>query len=134
MEEICCRAFDDYEKPLISYGGLPYWQTCRKHVDGESFGASRVYIIASGSLSKNTTALQDLSRALDGKVAGVKTGMSPHTLMWECLEVMREVRSVDADLIVTLGGGSLTDAAKIIAYVRGAYDHDVSRKREVYWC
>ena len=113
MEEVCHRAFDDDEKPLIGYGGPPFSQTCRNHVDG----ASRVYIIASESLSRNTTALQEFNRALDGKVAGVKPGMSPHTLVGACLKVMRDVLRVETDLIVTLGGNSLTDAAKIIAYV-----------------
>ena len=77
----------------------------------------RVYIIASASLSKNTTALKDLKEALAGKVAGVRVGMRPHTFLSEVLEVIKEVEKVDADLIVTLGGGSLSDAAKLVAFV-----------------
>lgn len=120
-EEICEQAFHDYEKPLISYG-RPYTEICRKHAE-KTFNASRIYIIASGSLSKNTTALKELEKALDGRIVGTRIGMSPHTLMNECLEVMEDVRCVDADLIVTLGGGSLSDASKLVAYVSSLSFH-----------
>src|SRR2546429_8044895 len=115
QQEVCEQAFHDYPKPLISYG-LPFPEICRKHID-TTFKTSRVYIIASGSLSRNTSVLKELEEALDDKVAGGRMGMSPHTLINECLGVMEGGRRVDADLIVTLGGGSLTDASKIIAYV-----------------
>src|SRR5436190_4363778 len=115
QEEICLKAFLDYEKPLISYG-LPYTEACRKHVE-QTFNASRVYIISSRSLARDTTALLDLQQALNGRIAGTRVGMSPHTLLSECMEVMQDVRRVNADLIVTVGGGSLTDAAKIVAFV-----------------
>ncbi len=118
QEEKCEQAFYDYERPLISYG-LAYPETCRKHA-GATFKSSRAYIIASGSLSRNTSALKDLEQALDGRVVGTRVGMSPHTLMSECLDVMKDIRRVRADLIITLGGSSLSDAAKIIAYVCGS--------------
>ncbi|TVY84468.1 Dehydrogenase [Lachnellula suecica] len=124
--EVCEQAFHDYEKPLITYG-RPYTELCRKHAE-ETFHASRVFIIASGSLSRDTNALSDLEKALDGKVVDVKTGMSPHTLMNECLEVMQDVKKVDADLIVTLGGGSLSDASKMIAY---GLANDITTKEEI---
>ena len=43
--------------------------------------------------------------------------MRPHVLMSEVLEVIEDVRRVDANVIVTLGGGSLIDGAKAIAFV-----------------
>ena len=44
--------------------------------------------------------------------------MTPHTLWSEILEITRDARRLEVDLIVTLGGGSLTDAAKVVAMVR----------------
>ncbi|KZT50635.1 hypothetical protein CALCODRAFT_488561 [Calocera cornea HHB12733] len=41
--------------------------------------------------------------------------MTSHTLWRECVDVTNECRELGADLIVALGGGSLTDAAKLVA-------------------
>jgi alcohol dehydrogenase class IV len=112
------QAFPGNEIPHISYG-LPFPETCAKHVQ-DTFKASRVYIIASKTLSSQTDALKRLEKALDGKVVGRRIGMTPHTLWFECLEVTAEARKLNTDLIITLGAGSLTDAAKIISLV---YDH-----------
>jgi alcohol dehydrogenase class IV len=109
------KAFPSSEIPHISYG-LPFPETCSKHVQ-DTLKASRVYIIASKSLSTNTDALKRLEIALDGKIVGRRIGMKPHTLWSECLEVIEEARELDVDLIITLGAGSLTDAAKIVSLV-----------------
>lgn len=109
------EAFPGSKTPHISYG-LSFPEACAKHVQG-TFNASRVYIIASKTLSTNTDALQRLETALDEKVVGKRVGMTPHTLWSECLEVTAEARTLNADLIITLGAGSLTDAAKIVALV-----------------
>lgn len=101
--------------PHISYG-LPFPIACAKHVS-KTFQASRVYIIASGSLSRNTDHVQQLRNALSPNVVGVRNGMTPHTLWSEILEVTKEAKDANADILVTLGAGSLTDAAKIIALV-----------------
>jgi alcohol dehydrogenase class IV len=113
--EICREAFPGSEIPHISYG-LPYPETCAKHVQ-DIFKASRVYIIASKTLSTHTDALKRLETALDRKTVGRRIGMTPHTLWSECLEVTEEARELEVDLIITLGAGSLTDAAKIISLV-----------------
>ncbi|KAG9657530.1 Dehydroquinate synthase-like protein, partial [Aureobasidium melanogenum] len=105
-------AFPD-SPPHISYG-IPFDESCTKHVN-QTFDAKRVYIIASGSLSRQTDNIKKLEKALDGKVVGVRHGMTPHTLCSEVLEIIHDTREAKADLIITCGAGSLTDAAKIIA-------------------
>lgn len=101
--------------PHISYG-LPFHSACAKHVV-ETFKASRVYIIASGSLARNTDNVIKLQNALGSRVVGTRIGMKPHTLWSEILEIAKEAKEVNADILVTLGAGSLTDGAKIIALV-----------------
>ena len=101
--------------PHVSYG-LPFPQAAAKHVQN-TFKASKVYIIASGSLSRNTDYVQQLQSALGDKVVGVRKGMTPHTLWSEILEITQEAKALHADLLITLGAGSLTDGAKIIALV-----------------
>lgn len=107
-------AFPD-SPPHISYG-IPFDESCAKHVN-QTFDAKRAYIIASRSLSRQTDNIKKLERALDGKVVGIRHGMTPHTLCSEVLEIIHDTREAKADLIITCGAGSLTDAAKIIALV-----------------
>ncbi|KAJ7796390.1 putative Fe-containing alcohol dehydrogenase [Mycena olivaceomarginata] len=90
---------------MLSYG-IPFGEACRKHA--EEYGVNKIYILASGTLSRNTNLLQGLKRALDGMVVG-KTHR-------EVVEVLHDVRRAGADCIVTLGGGSLLDAAKAITF------------------
>ena len=103
------------EDLLISYD-LFFPEACLKHVV-TTFRKSKVYIICSGSLARNTSSLGELQHALGNMVAGTRIGMRPHTFMTEVLETINHVRRVDADLIIVLGGGSLIDAAKVVAIV-----------------
>lgn len=43
--------------------------------------------------------------------------MQSHTLWSEVLEIVHDARRVEADLLLTLGAGSLTDGAKVVALV-----------------
>lgn len=109
-------AFAGRERPLLSYG-IEFPAAAARHVS-ETFQASRVYVICSGSLSRNTDALDRLTDALGSdNVVGCRVGMQSHTLWSEVLEIVDDARKVHADLILTLGAGSLTDGAKIIALV-----------------
>jgi alcohol dehydrogenase class IV len=119
--EIVRPAFTEVsDGPYLSYN-LPFDKACAKHVE-ETFKAKRVYILASGSLCRNTDYVKRLQRALGDQVAGLREGMTPHTLWSEVLEVTEECRRLRADLIVTIGGGSLTDAAKIVTLVSNTPD------------
>lgn len=123
MTETVRPAFSGRERPLLSYG-IPFPTAAAHHVTA-TFSASRVYVICSGSLARNTDALGRLTAALSlGKVVGRRIGMQSHTLWSEVLEIVEEARSVHADLLLTLGAGSLTDGAKIIAFVRITFVED----------
>ncbi|KAI1616725.1 Fe-containing alcohol dehydrogenase [Exophiala viscosa] len=109
------HAFGDRPLPYIAYG-LPFDQAAAHHIEN-TLHAKRVYIIASNSLSKNTSALKRLQDALGDKVVGLRIGMAPHTHWNQVLEVAKDAASKGPDCIVTLGAGSLTDAAKVITYM-----------------
>jgi alcohol dehydrogenase class IV len=109
-------AFPDHEEsPKLSYG-LPFPIAAAKHAE-QTFNSSRVYVLCSGSLSRNTDALNQLKEALGEKFVGVRIGMKSHTLWSEIIEVVTAAREAKADLLLTLGAGSLTDGAKIVAFV-----------------
>jgi alcohol dehydrogenase class IV len=44
--------------------------------------------------------------------------MKPHTLWSEVLEIAVEARACEADVFLTIGGGTLTDGAKAVLLVR----------------
>ena len=111
--EIRRTAFPDLLLPTLSYG-LPFIEACQKHVEF-TFDAHRIYIIASKSLSTDTDALERLEEALGNRVVGKKVGITSYTLWSESLKTTAECRDLNIDLIITIGGGSLTDAAKIVA-------------------
>lgn len=104
----------------MSYG-LRFEEACAKHIES-TFKASRVYIISSASLAKNTDSLERLKKALGDKVVGVRIGMKSHTLFSEIVEITNDAREANADILVTLGAGSLTDGAKIISLVSSPHD------------
>ena len=104
------------DRPVQASYGLEFPEACRRHVES-TFHANRVFIISSASLAKNTDALNRLKTSLGSKLAGIKIGMKPHSLWSEILEITRDAQAVQVDLLITLGAGSLTDAAKIISLV-----------------
>ncbi|KAJ0423992.1 alcohol dehydrogenase [Aspergillus carlsbadensis] len=110
-------AFSDRPRPLLSYG-IPFPEAVARHVV-DTFDAKRVYVICSGSLARNTDSLDRLAETLEKvkvSIVGRRIGMKPHTLWSEVLEITADARACDAELILTLGGGSLTDGAKVVAF------------------
>lgn len=114
------QAFPPKPKPYISTG-LPFPQACAHHVTN-TFHASKVYVIVSQSISK-TSNFKRLQDALGDKIVGVRYGIKPHTPWDDVIEIVKDVKEKDADLIVTLGAGSLTDGAKVISFVRATITH-----------
>ncbi|KAN0101407.1 Dehydroquinate synthase-like protein [Hyaloscypha variabilis] len=126
-QETLVQAFPDKPTPRVSYGN-PFADSCIKHIN-ETFKASRVYLITSFSLTKNTSYTSFFQAALGSKLIKTRVGMTPHTLMSEVLEIVNDCRNLEIDCIVTLGGGSLSDGAKIISF---ALANNVHTKEDLY--
>lgn len=99
--------------------GVPFSKACAFHVDN-MFHASKVYIMVSSSISK-TENFVSLRTALGDRIAGTRIGIKPHSPWTDILEIVHDIKGTGADLIVTLGAGSLTDGAKVITFVRFHY-------------
>lgn len=118
-------AFDDRAVPLIAYGSS-FDRLCAKHIP-LTLHCSRVYIICSTSLANNTEALTLLTSSLTAAgltVVGTRTGFSPHTRWDQVIACAQDARSKTPDCIITLGAGSLTDAAKTICWMLANNDVD----------
>lgn len=124
-EETVRPAFEGRERPLLSYG-IDFPAATARHLNS-TFQASRVYVICSGSLSRNTNVMDQLETILGpDKLVGHWIGMRSHTLWSEVLQIAEEVKTVHADLLLTVGAGSLTDGAKIIALVGTPFSFKLS--------
>ncbi len=78
-------------------------------------GAERVFLMVSGTLNRETDEIAKLRRALGNKVVGEFDKMAPHTPRGDVIAATRAAREAKADLIVTFGGGSITDGAKAVS-------------------
>ena len=77
-------------------------------------GATRVFLMVSSSLNRSTDEIAKVRVALGNRCAGVWDGMPPHTPRKSVLAAAEAARAAGADLIVTVGGGSITDGAKAV--------------------
>jgi maleylacetate reductase len=76
--------------------------------------AERVFVMASGTLNRTTDEVAKVRRALGNRFAGSFDRMPPHTPRRAVIEAAAAAREAGADLIVTIGGGSVTDGAKAV--------------------
>jgi alcohol dehydrogenase class IV len=77
-------------------------------------GAERVFLMVSGTLNRTTDEIDKLRRALGNHCVGTFDAMPPHTPRSAVIAAAEQARDSRADLIVTLGGGSITDGAKAV--------------------
>lgn len=82
-------------------------------------GARAVYVMASGTLNRETTVIDSVRNVLGSRLAGVCAKIGAHTPRIDVVAAANEARAVKADLIVTVGGGSVTDAAKMVGLCLG---------------
>jgi maleylacetate reductase len=74
----------------------------------------RVFLMVSGTLNRETEAIARIRAALGNTCAAVFDRIPPHTARKAVIEATEAARSAGADLILTVGGGSVTDAAKAV--------------------
>ena len=92
--------------------GKPAAQSAAELV--QASGAQRVFLMVSGTLNRETDEIEKVRRALGNKCVGTFDRMPAHSPRSAVIAAAAQAREARADLIVTLGGGSITDAAKAV--------------------
>jgi maleylacetate reductase len=77
--------------------------------------ARRVFVLASATLARETDLVQRLRAVLGDRCAGIFTGVGAHTPRNSVVAAANQARAAQADLLLGLGGGSITDAVKMVA-------------------
>ena len=78
-----------------------------------------VYVLASGTLTRETDVVNTARQVLGNRLAGVCAKIGSHTPRVDVVAAANEARAAKADLILTIGGGSVTDAAKMVGLCLG---------------
>jgi len=92
--------------------GMPAAEAVAEQV--ARLGAQRVLLMVSGTLNRTTDEIEKIRRGLGNKCVGVFDQMPAHSPRKAVIAAAEQARAADADLIVTVGGGSITDAAKAV--------------------
>jgi maleylacetate reductase len=97
--------------------GKPFAEALAQEVD--RLDARAVFVLASGTLSRETDLVERLRQMLGNRFAGLCAKIGAHTPRNDVVAAANSARESGADLVVTLGGGSVTDAAKMVGLCLG---------------
>ncbi len=109
--------------------GTPYADAVAAEIS--RLDARAVFVLASGTLARQTKFVERLRQTLGNRFAGVCTRIGAHTPRKDVVAAANMAREAQADLIVTLGGGSVTDAAKMVGLCLG---NGVTRPEQLDAC
>src|SRR5207302_6432146 len=97
--------------------GAPVAEVLGAEVD--RLDARAVFVLASGTLARDTDVVTTIRRVLGNRCAGVAGKIGAHTPRADVVEAANAAREAGADLLLTVGGGSITDAAKMVGLCLG---------------
>src|SRR6266403_1057949 len=80
----------------------------------DRLGAARAFLMVSGTLNRQTGEIVKIRKALGSRGVATFDAMPPHTPREAVIAAAEQARAAGADLIVTVGGGSITDGAKAV--------------------
>jgi maleylacetate reductase len=100
----------------IAYG-TDFCEALKRELD--LTGERRVYVLASGTLERSTDVVKRVREALGERFAGLCARIGAHTPRSDVVAAANAARAARADLLLTVGGGSVTDAAKMVAICLG---------------
>src|SRR5687768_4612081 len=93
--------------------GTPFEEAVAE--EAERAGARRVFLMLGGTIARETDWAERLARRLgNGRLAGRWDRMGSHTPRADVVAATNAAREAGTDLVVTLGGGSVTDAGKMV--------------------
>lgn len=81
----------------------------------QALGSKRVCLITSDTLREKTDEILKIESTLGSLHARTFSGIAPHAPRTDVLKAAEAAREAGADLIVSVGGGSVTDAVKIVS-------------------
>ncbi|MDA1370967.1 MAG: iron-containing alcohol dehydrogenase [Proteobacteria bacterium] len=90
--------------------------------------ARRLFLIASSSLATHTEQFAALRQTLGPRCVGLFDRIAAHTPRDDVLAALQAARDVNADLLVSLGGGSIIDACKVVQL---AIDQNIETEAEL---
>jgi maleylacetate reductase len=90
--------------------------------EAERLGAQRVFLLASRTLARETGAVRAITTALGTRFAGLHDDMPAHSPREAVVACANAAREAGADLLVTVGGGSVTDGGKAVTI---CLEHDI---------
>ncbi len=97
--------------------GMPLTEALSQEVD--RIGAKAIYVLASGTLTRQTDVIDNVRAVLGNKLAGVCARIGAHTPRIDVVAAANAARGVRADALLTVGGGSVTDAGKMVGLCLG---------------
>ena len=80
----------------------------------DRLGASRAFLMVSGTLNRETDVVRNIRDVLGPRCVATFDAMPAHTPRSAVISATEQARAARADLIVTIGGGSITDGAKAV--------------------
>src|SRR5258706_10373518 len=121
MSEICDDASRGLLMPTGSYSfvpiekivwGVPVIEAVPREI--EERGGARVFIVASGTLARKTPVIDQVAQALGKRYVGQFDECREHAPLESIIACLDAARRASPDLIVTIGGGTVIDTAKIV--------------------
>jgi alcohol dehydrogenase class IV len=95
------------------YSGRPAAQALADET--ARLGAKRVFLVCSNTLRHKTDEVRKIEAALGAKLVGIYDSVRPHVPREDVVAAAIAASKVSPDLLVGLGGGSVSDATKILA-------------------
>ncbi len=94
--------------------------------EAERREAQRIAVVASGTLSRHTSVIDDLEEALGTRSVARFDAVEAHAPRASVFAIVDHLRTTKADLVVTVGGGSPLDAVKtaLVALAEGLTEPD----------
>ena len=94
--------------------------------EADRLGAKRVFVLSGGTLNRETDEIDKVKAALGARFAGVHDHMPAHSPRDAVVACANAAREAGCDLLVTFGGGSVTDGGKAVTI---CLEHGITRCR-----
>lgn len=82
--------------------------------EADRLGAKRVFLLVGGTLNRETDEIRNVEVALGDRFCGLHDHMPAHSPRDAVVACANAARDAGADLLVTFGGGSVTDGGKAV--------------------